>query len=48
MSWLDYLLAALVAGYCLYILFRPKKGGSCGGDCSRCSGKCSNETHDRR
>lgn len=46
MSWLDYLLVALIAGYCLYILFRPKKGGCCG-DCAHCHKKCEDPHPDR-
>jgi len=38
MSWLDYLVIALVAGYCAYILFSKKKRG-CGG-CSGCCADC--------
>ncbi len=38
MSALDWLLLALILGYCLYLLFRKKGGGGCCGDCSACSG----------
>lgn len=38
MSWLDYLLLALIGGYCAYLLLRRKKEDGCCGDCSRCGG----------
>ena len=38
MSWLDYLLLALIGGYCAYLLLRRKKKDGGGGDCSRCGG----------
>lgn len=38
MSWLDYLLLALIGGYCAYLLLRRKKKDGCCGDCSRCGG----------
>ncbi|MDD5864723.1 MAG: FeoB-associated Cys-rich membrane protein [Firmicutes bacterium] len=38
MSWIDYALLALIVGYCLYLLLRKKKKGSCCGDCSQCRG----------
>ena len=38
MTWIDWALAALVVGYCLYLIFRKKKPGGCCGDCSACSG----------
>ncbi len=47
MSWLDYLIVALIALYCLYILLRPKKGGGCTGDCARCHEKCEDNPHGR-
>jgi len=47
MSTLDYLLIALVVGYCLYILLRPKKRGGCCGDCARCHEKCKTQDRDR-
>ena len=37
MSWADWLLLSLVAGWILFILLRrPKR--SCCGNCSHCSG----------
>lgn len=42
MSWLDYVLLALIGGYCVYLLLRrKKKKNSCSGDCARC-GCCGN------
>ena len=38
MSWLDYLLLALIGGYCADLLLRRKKKDGCCGDCSRCGG----------
>ena len=38
MSWMDYLLLALIGGYCAYLLLRRKKKDDCCGDCSRCGG----------
>lgn len=40
MSWIDYLLLALIGGYCAYLLLRRKKKDGCCGDCSRCGGCC--------
>ena len=40
MSWIDYLLLALIGGYCVYLLLRKKKKDGCCGDCSRCGGCC--------
>ncbi len=37
MSLADYLLLALVGGYCLHVLLHPKKK-KCGGSCAHCSG----------
>ena len=34
MSWIDYLLLALIGGYCAYLLLRRKKKDGCCGDCS--------------
>ena len=36
MSVADWVLIALVAGYCGWLLFRPKKKSHCGG----CKGNC--------
>lgn len=47
MNVLDYLLVAVIALYCLYILLRPKKGGGCCGDCAQCHEKCKEHDHDR-
>lgn len=33
---MDWLLVALIAGYCLYVLLGKKKKDCCG-DCSKCS-----------
>lgn len=38
MSWLDWLLLALIVGYCLYLLLRKKNKGGCCGDCAQCRG----------
>lgn len=38
MSWIDWLLLALIVGYCLYLVFGRKNKGGCCGDCSQCSG----------
>ena len=38
MSWMDYLLLALIGGYCVYLLLRKKKKDGCCGDCSQCGG----------
>lgn len=40
MSWIDWLLVLLIAGYCLWLLLRRKKKGGCCVDCSACSGCC--------
>ena len=38
MSWKDYLLLALIGGYCVYLLLRrKKKKNRCSGDCAGCS-----------
>lgn len=37
MSIADYVLLALIGGYILWLLFRPKKK-KCSGDCSCCGG----------
>ena len=37
MSWLDYLLLALIGGYCVYLLLRRRrKKDSCSGNCTGC------------
>ncbi len=47
MNTLDYLLVALIAAYCLYILLRPNKGDGCRGNCVHCRKKCQKSDHDR-
>ena len=37
MSWKDYLLLALIGGYCVYLLLRKRKKRRCSGDCAGCS-----------
>lgn len=37
MSALDYILLALIAGYCLHLIFRKKKTRGCCGDCAKCT-----------
>ena len=37
MSLADYLLLIPIVGYCLWLLFRPKKK-KCSGCCAKCSG----------
>lgn len=37
MSIADYLLLALIGGYCAWLLLRRKKG-KCSGDCCHCHG----------
>ena len=37
MSWLDYLLLALIGGYCAYLLLRRKKKDGCCGARDRLS-----------
>ena len=47
MSWADWCLVALVAGWFCYLLLRPRKKGCCTrcNGCSQCShcGGCENE-----
>ncbi|MDY3224995.1 MAG: FeoB-associated Cys-rich membrane protein [Candidatus Faecousia sp.] len=43
MSVIDWLLLALIVGYCLYLLLRKKEPRSCSGDCPQCPG-----CHDRK
>ena len=48
MSWADWLLLGLVAGWFLYVLLRPRKKGGSYSCCSGCSGcgkekKCKGE-----
>ena len=33
----DWILLALILGYCLWLIFRPKKH-NCNGNCCGCSG----------
>lgn len=37
MSLADWILIGLIGGYCLWLIFRPKKRKCCG-DCCQCSG----------
>ncbi len=41
MGVMDWILLALIGGYCAWLLLRKKKGSVCGGccgDCRACSG----------
>lgn len=40
MSWIDWLLCALILGYCVFVLFRRKKKRGCCGDCTACQECC--------
>jgi len=42
MNWIIGGAVALVAALAVYVMVKDKKSGkgSCGGDCSRCSGGC--------